>query len=97
MAEPMPSGPLTTGEQEALARAVRATVHDQIIDLLERRGLISSDDLVQCPRCGDRVILLDQPATFAIDAGSRICAACRAESDFIRIVLPEDDIGGEGG
>lgn len=93
----MYSGPLSTDEQEALARAVRASVHDQIIDLLERRGLISSDDLIQCPRCGDKVILLDQPATFSLSEGSRICAACRAERDFIRIVHPDDEVGGEGG
>ncbi|MFN2613635.1 MAG: hypothetical protein ABR552_02310 [Actinomycetota bacterium] len=96
MAERIDREPLSLSEQDALARAVRASVHDQIIDLLERRGLISREDLITCPRCGDQIILLDQPATFTLDHGDKICAACAAERDFIRMVRPEDEIGGEG-
>ena len=81
------------------AGAVRETVHRQILDLLERRGLITRVDLIACPQCGDRVILLDQPGTFVFDRqhDERICAACGAARDFIKLVEPEADFGGEGG
>ena len=82
-------------DQPKLQEAVRESVHRQIVTMLERRGAISSPDLMQCPRCGDRVILLDLPTTFVLDEGDRICAACGAERDLIRIVRPETDIGGE--
>jgi len=86
-------------EQAALARAVRASVRGQVIDLLERRGLLDRHDVIMCPRCGDRVILLDQPGTFVFDLAhnTRLCAACGAERDLVRIMDPVVEIGGEGG
>lgn len=87
-------------EQRSLAGAVRATVRNQTIDLLQRRGLLAeTGDLLECPKCGDRVILLDQPATFVFDreGKTRICSACGAERDFIHMFRPDADIGGEGG
>lgn len=86
-------------QRSTMASAVRETLRAQVIELLERRGLAGSPDLVECPRCGDRIILLDQPATFAIDKAdrSRICAACGGEADFLAMIAPEADIGGEAG
>jgi DNA-directed RNA polymerase subunit RPC12/RpoP len=89
----------TSTEQEGLARAVRASIRGQVIDLLERRGLLHRKDLLRCPECGDRVILLEQPGTFVYDRrrGQRLCAACGAERDLLVIMDPVVDIGGEGG
>lgn len=86
-------------EQRSLAGAVRATFRNQVIDLLRRRGLMAGSDLLECPKCSDRVIVLDQPATFVYDRDDkvRICSACGAERDFIHMFRPEADIGGEGG
>ena len=83
-------------DQPKLQEAVRESVHRQIVTLLERRGVIASPDLLQCPRCGDKVILLDLPSTFVLDQGDRICSPCGAERDLIHVVWPSGDIGGEG-
>jgi hypothetical protein len=84
-------------EEPQLQEAVRESVHRQIVVLLERRGVTKSPDLLRCPICGDRVILLDLPSTFVLHEGDRICAPCGAERDLINVVHPEADIGGEGG
>jgi hypothetical protein len=88
-----------SAEQEGLARAVRASIRGRVIELLERRGLVHRHDLIRCPECGDKVILLDQPGTFVYDRrrGARLCAACGAERDLLVIMDPVVDIGGEGG
>jgi DNA-directed RNA polymerase subunit RPC12/RpoP len=91
---------LSSAERTGLARAVRASVRSQVIHLLERGGLLHKGDLLRCPSCGDRVILLDQPRTYVYDrAGDvRVCAACGAERDlFVVLDPPSVDIGGEGG
>lgn len=88
----------TANATDSMIGAVRETFRRQVLDLLAERGLASSPDLRECPRCGDRIILLDQPATFAPDRASkaRICTACRAEQDFRAIVAPDMEHGGEG-
>jgi DNA-directed RNA polymerase subunit RPC12/RpoP len=89
----------TSDEQAALARAVRATVRGRVIDLLERHGLLHHRDVLRCPSCGDRVILLDKPETFVYDRAhnARLCAPCGAERDLLVIMEPAVEIGGEGG
>ena len=86
-------------EEPRLAAAVRESVHRQIVEILERRGLTRSPDLIACPTCGDRVILLDIPSTYVFDRDekTRICAACGAERDLVHLVRPDADVGGEGG
>lgn len=94
------TSPMPAPLDRRMAGAVRETFRRQVIDLLNERGLSSSPDLRECPRCGDRTILLEQPATFGLDPATHgpICAACRAEQDFLEIVAPDVvDIGGEGG
>jgi hypothetical protein len=89
---------LSPEEESSLQRAVREAVRRQVVSMLERRGIGIPDDAQECPVCGDHVIILDEPPTFALDAdGERICSACRAEQDFARMVRPHADIGGEGG
>jgi hypothetical protein len=85
-------------EQQTLAKAVRESIRRSVLEMLERKGVVKAD-LVQCPECGERVIFLDQPATFSYDRGEdrNICAACGAERDFIMMHRPQTDIGGEGG
>lgn len=86
-------------DRSEMLDAVRETFRQQTLIVLEARGLASSPDLRECPRCGDRVILLDHPLTFAIDKRTKqpICQACRAEEDYLSISLPDAEIGGEGG
>lgn len=96
MADVTALGPL---DDNPMVVAVRETFRKQVIDLLRDRGLDRSPDLQACPRCGDRIILLEQPATYGLDrrTRARICAACRAEQDYLQIAAPDADIGGEGG
>jgi len=86
-------------EQDSLASAVRATVRNSVLDLLRRRGPIATAELIECPSCSDRVIHLDSPPSFVFDhrRQERICTACGAERDYISMVRPDADIGGEGG
>ena len=88
----------TSAEQAGLARAVRASIRGQVIDLLGRHGLLNKADLQRCPMCGDKVIVLEQPGTFVYDAArdQKICAACGAERDLHVILDPVVEIGGEG-
>lgn len=96
MADATALGPL---DDNPMIVAVRETFRKQVIDLLHERGLSGSPDLLACPRCGDKIILLEQRATYGLDRAtrSRICAACRAEQDYLFIQAPDADIGGEGG
>ena len=89
---------ITPEEEDKLAVAVRESVRRQVTAMLRRRG-IRLDDADACPSCGDRIIVLDEPPTFAfdLDEQQRICLACEAEREFIRMVRPPADIGGEGG
>ena len=89
---------LSEDERASLQLAVRESVHRQIVAMLRRRGISLVEQGTTCPRCGEMVIVLDQPSTFALDVdGERICCACRAERDFDLMVRPDADIGGEGG
>jgi DNA-directed RNA polymerase subunit RPC12/RpoP len=92
------SAPSLSAEQAGLARAVRASIRSQVIDLLDRHGLLNKDDVQRCPSCGDKVIVLEQPGTFVYDRARdrRICAACGAERDLLVILDPVVEIGGEG-
>ena len=86
-------------EQEALAAAARASTRKQIWDLLVSRGLTDSPDLQACPRCGDRIIIISQAATWVRDRKSKqpICAPCGTEIALMQIMQPGgDEIGGEG-
>ena len=87
-------------DEEAVAEAVRDFTRTHALELLERKGLTDAPELEACPRCGDRTIHPDLPATFAIDRRdrTRICAACSAVADTMKIMLPrfEIDVGGEG-
>ena len=59
-----------------------------------------SPALEVCPRCGERTIHPDVPATYSIDRRDRgrICAACASVTEVLKIMLPrfETDVGGEG-
>jgi hypothetical protein len=86
-------------QQRQYAEAVRESIHRRVVDLLERNGLAASPDLLECPSCESRLILLEEPATFSFlpAEGIRVCAACGAEREFLHVVHPDTDIGGEGG
>ena len=88
-----------SADQARLARAVRATIRSQVIDLLDRHGLLDKRNIQRCPSCGDKVISLEQPSTFVYDkeSGRKICSACGAERDLVVILDPVVDLGGEGG
>ncbi|HEV2686671.1 MAG TPA: hypothetical protein VGW79_08535 [Actinomycetota bacterium] len=88
-----------SADQARLARAVRATIRSQVIDLLDRHGLLHKKDVQRCPSCGDKVIVLEQPGTYVYDRASdqKICSACGAERDLVIMLDPVVDIGGEGG
>jgi hypothetical protein len=87
-------------DEDAVADAVRDYTRTHVADLLSKRGLAGSPDLEVCPRCGERTIHPEVPATFSIDRRdkSRICAACASVADVLKIMLPrfEMDVGGEG-
>jgi ribosomal protein S27AE len=87
-------------DEDAVADAVRTYTRTHVADLLSKRGLADSPDLETCPRCGERTIHPDVPATFSVDRRdkSRICAACGSVADVLKIMLPrfEMDVGGEG-
>jgi hypothetical protein len=87
-------------DEDDVASAVRAYMNTHVADLLEKRGLANSPDLETCPRCGERTIHPDVGSTYSIDKRdrSRICAACGAVADVLKIMVPrfETDVGGEG-
>jgi uncharacterized protein with PIN domain len=88
-----------SADQARLARAVRASIRSQVVDLLSRHGLLNKREVQRCPSCGDDVIVLEQPGTYVYDAETdrKICSACGAERDLLVILDPVVDIGGEGG
>ena len=87
-------------DEEDVAEAVRDFTRTHVMEVLEGRGLADSPDLEECPRCGERTIHPDVQQSFATDRRdrTRICAACSAVSDVMKIMLPrfEVDVGGEG-
>jgi len=87
-------------DEDEVAGAVRHYTRTHVADLLSKRGLAGSSGLETCPRCGERTIHPDVPATFSIDRRdrSRICAACASVAEVLRIMVPrfETDVGGEG-
>ena len=89
-----------THDEDAVAEAVRTYTRSHVADILEKRGLADAPDLEECPRCGERTIHPDVPATYSVDRRdkARICAACAAVADVLKIMLPrfETDVGGEG-
>ncbi len=89
---------MSPDEQGQLKEAVRETIRQQVLQIVATRGAVDAD-AVHCPNCGERVLFLDQPATFVFDKDSQenICAACGAERDFVKLFRHEADIGGEGG
>ena len=89
--------PTVTEEHDAFVSAVRTSLRRQVAGAVERRSTPSSSGTQRCPRCGDDIIILDQPMTFALEAGTPICKACRGERDLAAIAFPDADMGGEGG
>ena len=87
-------------DEEDVAEAVRDFTRTHVLEVLEGRGLADAPELETCPRCGERTIHPDVPKSFSIDRRdrTRICAACSAVSDVMKIMLPrfEVDVGGEG-
>ena len=87
----------TQAEQEALAAAARESMRRQVLELLRTRNLLDSPDLEDCPRCGERLIIVAQAATWVRDTKTRerICAPCGTEQALLGLLFP-DEIGGEG-
>ena len=87
-------------DEDAVADAVRDYTRRHVVDLLTKRGLADSPALEVCPRCGERTIHPDVPATYSIDRRDRgrICAACASVTEVLKIMLPrfETDVGSEG-
>lgn len=86
-------------EQEALAAAARESMRRQVVEMLRQRNLLDSPELSSCPRCGDPIIILSQPATWVKDrtSGQRICAPCGTEMALLNLMQPGgDEVGGEG-
>ena len=87
-------------DEEAVGAAVRDYMRTHALELLQRKGLADSHELEVCPRCGERTIHPSVQATYSVDRRdqSRVCAACGAVGDVMKIMLPrfEIDIGGEG-
>lgn len=87
-------------DEDAVSDVVRDYMRTHALEALQRKGLADSPDLEACGRCGERTIHPDVPATFSNDRrhGVRICAACAAVGDVLRIMVPrfEIDVGGEG-
>lgn len=76
-----------------LVDAVRSSVRRQVRAALEMHGATA---LTECPRCGDRIISLDVPMSFAVDGAQRICRACRAQMELDAASDVFIDLGGEG-
>ena len=87
-------------DEEQVSDAVRDYMRTHVLEALARKGLSDSPDLEACPRCGERTIHPDVAASFSVDRRDRqrICAACGAVGDVMKIMLPrfEVDVGGEG-
>ncbi|MGH2785323.1 MAG: hypothetical protein ACRDJ1_08675 [Actinomycetota bacterium] len=87
-------------DEDDVAEAVRDFTRTHVLEMIDGRGLTDSPGLEECPRCGERTIHPDIQQSYAIDRRdrTRICAACSAVSDVMKIMLPrfEIDVGGEG-
>jgi hypothetical protein len=87
-------------DEDDVAEAVRDYMRTHVVEILEGKGLADAAQLEVCPRCGERTIHPDVPASYSIDRRdrTRICAACGAVADVLKIMLPrfEIDVGGEG-
>lgn len=84
---------LSGADEGPLAEAVKESIrrrNESVIEGASRR------DLSRCTSCGARVILLDQPETFAYRDHQIVCAECGAERDLVLLFHSEADIGGEG-
>lgn len=87
--------PLTLAgtDENSLAGAVKESIRRRNESLIANA---SRHDLRRCSSCGSRVILLDQPETFAYRDHEIVCASCGAERDLVHLFHSEADIGGEG-
>jgi hypothetical protein len=79
--------------EPTLVDAVRTSVRRQVRAALERNGVIDNS-LLECPRCGDRIISLAVPVSYALDGSEKMCRPCRAQIELSSD--PMVDLGGEG-
>lgn len=77
----------------ALIEAVRTSMQQQVRSAIELTGRPGIDALLACPRCGDRIIALDVPLSFAHVGMERICRPCRAQLELS--AEPDAELGGE--
>lgn len=85
---------MSDGSTTAFAEAVRESVRRQAKAAIERRAF-SEASLLECPRCGDRIVSLDEPLTFARTGTGWICRPCRAQTELHELDHTID-LGGEG-
>jgi len=78
------------GTNVAMIDAVRTSIEQLVRVVLDRR---EPGSLLECPRCGDRIISLDVPMSYALDGTERICRPCRAQIELT--AEPDDELGGE--
>jgi len=76
--------------------AVRVSVQRQVRAALERKGITDERSLLDCPRCGERIIALDVPVSFARAGDEQICRPCRAQAELEATEQQGIDVGGEG-
>lgn len=77
----------------ALIEAVRTSIQQQVRSAIDLTGAAEADALLACPRCGDRIIALDVPYSFAHLGTERICRPCRAQIELT--AESEAELGGE--
>lgn len=81
------------GTDVALIEAVRTSLQQQVHAAIARTVGDQRQALLECPRCGDRIIALDVPVSFAHVGFERICRPCRAQIELT--AEPDVDLGGE--
>lgn len=59
--------------------AVRASLRSQVLAAAATRGATPRE---ACTRCGDRIISLELPMSFALVEGARVCCACRGQIEL---------------
>lgn len=89
---------VTAEDPRALAGAAREAMRAQVLNGLERHGLLDSAGLEACPECGERIIHESLRLSYAKDRSlnARVCAPCGTERAVLDLTLPTCiDLGGE--